>query len=103
MCSILLVHMEDLVREPEATVRAVLRFVGADPGRFRFQALEARMAGEYKGARVHPSVRALLGRRVFGASNRGVAAMCGGRALGWAGCEAVDVEAPGEEERPHAA
>jgi hypothetical protein len=81
----MVINFDDFVSRPEATVEAVLRFVGADPERSRFRQHAPRMANDYKGASMHASVRRLLmgeGGMGFGASIRQLEQLLGG-SLGW--------------------
>jgi hypothetical protein len=69
------------VREPERLVREVLAFVGAQPELLSWRPQEAKMATDYKGRRLHPSVRQRLAAR-FAAGNRRLCAMLG-RGFSW--------------------
>jgi hypothetical protein len=73
-------------------VREVLQFVGAQPELLRWRAQEARMASDYQGRVMHPSMRRRLAQR-FAASSRRLCGMLG-RGFSWAGAQA-DVEAGG--------
>lgn len=58
--NIKVIEFRDFIRDQEATVRDVLKFVGANPDRWQYQKLEPKMKGDYKGRRVHPSVQSWM-------------------------------------------
>lgn len=61
LCSIMFVELTDLETSPEKTVKEVLKFIGADPERGKFQALPAAArGGDRRGRRMHPAVRRKL-------------------------------------------
>lgn len=71
------VELTDLEKNPEKTVNEVLRFIGADPERGRFQALPAATrGGDRRGRRMHPAVRRKL-EHYFAVPNQKLFAMMG--------------------------
>ncbi|WIA13844.1 hypothetical protein OEZ85_002418 [Tetradesmus obliquus] len=76
--NLLLVDYKQFVAQPEATVRQVLTFVGADISRYSFKQQAARMVGQYKGARMHPEVAGWLHANWFADSNAAIARMLAG-------------------------
>ena len=87
------IDLEELKARPEAVVRQVLQFVGANPDAAPFKEQPAGMAGEKRGRRIHPSVRRRL-QRYYQDSNQRLYALLG-RDFHWCDPEAGSADSGG--------
>ncbi|KAI8470466.1 MAG: P-loop containing nucleoside triphosphate hydrolase protein [Monoraphidium minutum] len=81
--NLLVVDFKRFVSSPEAVVREVLAFVGADASRYVFRRLPPGMATDYAGATMHSGVRRAVAAKWFAGPNAALWRMLG-TDLGWA-------------------
>ncbi|KFM26970.1 hypothetical protein F751_2056 [Auxenochlorella protothecoides] len=83
--NMMFVDFADFVAQPEATVRSVLKFVGADAAlpAYAFKPMPPGMQGKPRGRTMHPAVKQRL-RQYYRSSNLALQQMLG-RSLSWFG------------------